>query len=116
MIAINMLFKGNEEKRLNTIEQFKLIFDVVFSIKSDKEANEVFFLISLKNGQAADIKNYQKSILNAQIHVLQKHFNAQWTKGMNTLEHIDNLKLHKPKEASMPETQAKKKNKKKNKK
>ena len=109
IVAINMIFRGNEEKRLATVEEFKEIFEVVFSMKSDKEANEVFVMISTKN---VIPEKYNKVNITTQIHALQKYLGVDWTKGMNTIEHIDNMVLHKPKEAESKKPKDKKKKKK----
>ncbi len=40
---------------------------------------------------------YQKTNLTTEIHTLQKQIGTEWTKGMNIMEHLDNIKMHQPK-------------------
>lgn len=110
MVAINTIFRGNEAKRVEAIEVFKQLFEVVFSIKSDKEANEVFFMISAKSVAP---ENYQKTNITTQLYGLQKHLGVSWTKATNILELVDSMILYKPKETEAKKTHDKKKKKKK---
>jgi len=106
MIMINMIFRGNEDKRKAAIEVFKEIFDVVFSTKSDKEANEVFSMISIKGLNPA---SYKKTQITTQLYGLQKYLGVEWTKTTNILELVDNIQLYKPKEPTKSQTKKKKK-------
>ena len=92
-----MIFRGNEAKRQETIDLFKSLFDVVFNIKLQKEANEVFYLIS-KAGQEVVPSHYQKPYLTTQLHLMQKKIGTEWTKMMNTLEHLESMTFFAPKE------------------
>lgn len=114
MIAINMILRGNESKKEEIIGVFSSLFDIVLTIKPEKEANEVFFLIS-KGGQPVNLTQLKKVNIVQDLHTLQKHLGAEFTKNMNVLEHLDNLKVLWPKEqlgAPEPKKQKKQKHKK----